>query len=870
MNRVLDILVQEGILDPKLLESSSSEALFGTTKRTHRQHVIHELVQTERTYVQHLEMLQEFKKAVEEQGVIPGDAVHDIFLNLNSLLDFQRRFLIRVEQTNDKPEDEQNWGALFVLYKDAFKVYEPYIANQKKCEEIAMLNFSQLRTVKCSPELRSMVDSQTVLTSFLLKPFQRLSKYPLLLRELRDKGDLDDALKADIDSGINAAQAALLAANDAVDLEERTEAVLELRERVEDWKGHRLDAFGELLLYGTFSVIKGDPTTSKGEEREVYGSFKRKKHKKTKLTESQYKIYLFENILLCCKEMQSTKKKNTGKQLQDRKGRPKLQLKGRIFMQNVTDTIVTSKPGGYHTERDIWGHEVTVAFPGSYTCQIFWKGDPGIEFFTIRFTTEETLRKWAEQVESQRRDHNSGRRSNQTGTTSVSTTQFDYLRNLQMDNPYIQDDDDDDDAAGTLVDSRASYSIGRNESNTSLPSRSRSATGESGPPMGGRVPPRQFPLGAQAPVLQVRTQQPPMSQQQGTASPNEWIMDSYFSPTAESPISTRSSGQSGMFPFPRQAMPNGWVPDEHARFTAPAIPRQQSRDGSMNGYPATARNAMQRPSLPPSAAFVGHMPQNRMRSASSPDIQPPGLTRRVVEPGSQPGVPELPPFPQHYAYQPSMLNRNQSTTPQAMGLPGPVGITGPVRSATSSPMTQRVPSRGGTSPYPIGTVHPPPMPRATPMGSIDRTITPLQPEMRSMTPASVDSSLRPVTPGSTASSGMLASGIPPVPSQPSGQNLPSQLKIKVHCPSAGSSMVLVVPSNISYQSLKDRIDAKLQRSTNLSLTTGSVRLKYLDDDDYVSIQSDEDVAMAFETWKEQSGPGAVGAGMYPEIELYCQ
>ena len=83
-------------------------------------------------------------------------------------------------------------------------------------------------------------------------------------------------------------------------------------------------------------------------------------------------------------------------------------------------------------------------------------------------------------------------------------------------------------------------------------------------------------------------------------------------------------------------------------------------------------------------------------------------------------------------------------------------------------------------------------------------------------------------------------------------------------------MVLVVPSNISYQSLKDRIDAKLQRSTNLSLTTGSVRLKYLDDDDYVSIQSDEDVTMAFETWKEQSGPGAVGAGMYPEIELYCQ
>lgn len=863
MNRVLDILVREGILDPNLPESNATDGLPGNTKRTHRQHVIHELVQTERTYVQHLEMLQEFKKVVEEQGVIPGDAVHDIFLNLNQLLDFQRRFLIRVEQTNDKSEDEQNWGSLFVLYKDAFKVYEPYIANQKKCETIAMLHFNQLKTVKCKPELRSMVDSQTVLTSFLLKPFQRLSKYPLLLRELRDKGDLDEIRKADIDAGIIAAQGALLAANAAVDREERNEAVQELRERVEDWKGHRLDAFGELLLHGNFSVIKGDPSTSKDQEREVTDPFVFRNGKKVALTESQYKIYLFENILLCCKEMQATKKKNIGKQLQDRKGRPRLQLKGRIFMQNVTDTIVTSKPGDYQLKRDIHGQEVTVYTAGSYTCQIFWKGDPGIEFFTIRFTTEETLRKWAEQVEMQRRDHLNGKK-HQTGTTSVSETEFEHLKNLNIPNPYREDDDDDDDddaASGTLVDSQTGYSIGRNESSTSL--RSRSATGDSGPPMGGRVPPRQFPLGAQAPVLQVRTQQPPMSQPPGASSPNEWIMDSYFSPTAESPISTRSSGQSGMFPFPRQIMSNGWVPDEHARFTAPAIPRQQSREGSVNGYQGNARNAMQRPSLPPSAATTGSMPQNRMRSASSPDIQHPIVSaRRTIEPGSQPGVPDLPPFPQHYAYQPAVLNRSQTTNPQGVVMTGPVGTAAPVRAATSSPTAQRLPSRGGPSPYPGGVQHPPPMPRAGTMGSIDRTISPQQPEMRSMTPASIDSALRPVTPGSIASTSRSAA--PPLSSD---QPLPSQLKIKVHCPSAGSSMVLVVPSNISYQSLKDRIDAKLQRSTNLSLSNGSVRLKYLDDEDFVSIQSDEDVTMAFETW---NGPGGVGAGMYPEIELYCQ
>lgn len=61
----------------------------------------------------------------------------------------------------------------------------------------------------------------------------------------------------------------------------------------------------------------------------------------------QYKIYLFEMILLCCKEMNANKQKNKvlGKSILDAKGRPRLQLKGRIFMQNVTDTVMSAKPG---------------------------------------------------------------------------------------------------------------------------------------------------------------------------------------------------------------------------------------------------------------------------------------------------------------------------------------------------------------------------------------------------------------------------------------------------------------------------------------------------------------------------------------------
>lgn len=61
----------------------------------------------------------------------------------------------------------------------------------------------------------------------------------------------------------------------------------------------------------------------------------------------QYHVYLFETILLCCKDINLNKPKNKLKStpLVDKRGKPKLQLKGRIFMQNVTDLVSLAKPG---------------------------------------------------------------------------------------------------------------------------------------------------------------------------------------------------------------------------------------------------------------------------------------------------------------------------------------------------------------------------------------------------------------------------------------------------------------------------------------------------------------------------------------------
>jgi cell division control protein 24 len=159
------------------IEAVEETAAPSGTQMSYRDHVIRELVDTERKYVQDLENLHELKKVIEQKGVITGDVVHDIFLNINAILDFQRRFLIRIETTNSQPELKQEWGLIFINYEEAFGIYQPFIANQRKAATIAKREFEKIS----SADHPVVVDFNT-LDGFLLKPMQRLIKYPQLLK----------------------------------------------------------------------------------------------------------------------------------------------------------------------------------------------------------------------------------------------------------------------------------------------------------------------------------------------------------------------------------------------------------------------------------------------------------------------------------------------------------------------------------------------------------------------------------------------------------------------------------------------------------------------------------------------------------------
>jgi cell division control protein 24 len=62
---------------------------------------------------------------------------------------------------------------------------------------------------------------------------------------------------------MEASNRVLMQANAAVDRELRNEALADLCTRVDDWKNHRVDHFGDLLLHGHFPVVTGKSDVQK-------------------------------------------------------------------------------------------------------------------------------------------------------------------------------------------------------------------------------------------------------------------------------------------------------------------------------------------------------------------------------------------------------------------------------------------------------------------------------------------------------------------------------------------------------------------------------------------------------------------------------
>ncbi|XP_016894997.1 proto-oncogene DBL [Cynoglossus semilaevis] len=242
-----------------------------------KRHVMRELIETERIYVEELLSVLLGYRAEMDNPELSGlltPILHSkrdvLFGNLPEIYNFHSRiFLQDLEGCLEAPEGV---GAYFLKRKESFQMYECYCQNKPRSDAL----WRQFSDCAFFQECQKKLEHKLGLDSYLLKPVQRLTKYQLLLKEL---------LKYSTDS------------EGTSELQEALTAMLDLLKSVNDsmhqisitgYEGD-LCELGHVLMQGSFSVWishKKGPTRMKELAR-----FK----------PMQRHLFLYERALLFCK-----------------------------------------------------------------------------------------------------------------------------------------------------------------------------------------------------------------------------------------------------------------------------------------------------------------------------------------------------------------------------------------------------------------------------------------------------------------------------------------------------------------------------------------------------------------------------------------
>ncbi|XP_023816065.1 triple functional domain protein isoform X5 [Oryzias latipes] len=215
--------------------------------------IMAELIQTEKTYVRDLRecmetYLWEMTSGVEE--IPPGivNKEHIIFGNIQDLFEFHYNiFLKELEKYEQLPEDV---GHCFVTWADKFQMYVNYCRNKPDSTQLILEHAGNY-----FDELQQRHRLANTISSYLIKPVQRITKYQLLLKELLtccEEG------KGEIKEGLEVMLSVPKRANDAMHL-----SMLEGFDE-------NLESQGELILQDSFQVWDPKTLIRKGRERHLF------------------------------------------------------------------------------------------------------------------------------------------------------------------------------------------------------------------------------------------------------------------------------------------------------------------------------------------------------------------------------------------------------------------------------------------------------------------------------------------------------------------------------------------------------------------------------------------------------------------------
>ncbi|XP_042906310.1 protein still life, isoform SIF type 1 isoform X4 [Parasteatoda tepidariorum] len=273
--------------------------------------VIMELLETEKTYVKHMSeviewyedatqknlcflcdgrlhhtehlnsLLEHYLEPMKKETFLSNSEVNALFGNIQEIVQFQRVFLQSLEEAIasevdfhrfDHPAQFKNvlfaLGNSFLYYADQFKLYSSFCASHSKAQKVlhpskckglrnkdhvcpaagegnsALLEFLQSRNPKGQHSFS--------LESYLIKPIQRILKYPLLLQQLKHLTDPNSQEHLHLSEALKGMERVAEHINEMQRIHEEYGAIFDhlSRQHYKSSRQHVDLSPGELLYYG--------------------------------------------------------------------------------------------------------------------------------------------------------------------------------------------------------------------------------------------------------------------------------------------------------------------------------------------------------------------------------------------------------------------------------------------------------------------------------------------------------------------------------------------------------------------------------------------------------------------------------------------
>ncbi|KAF9798807.1 hypothetical protein SFRURICE_020371 [Spodoptera frugiperda] len=167
--------------------------------------VLLELVDTERAYVKHLNnLLENYLEPLKKETFLSNAEINALFGNIQEIVTFQRQFLQNLEEALEAEPNFHHFefsnqfknalfavGNAFLYYVNHFKLYSSFCASHSKAQKVLHPNEGNQALQEFLAARNPKQQHSSTLESYLIKPIQRILKYPLLLQQLRNLTDVN-------------------------------------------------------------------------------------------------------------------------------------------------------------------------------------------------------------------------------------------------------------------------------------------------------------------------------------------------------------------------------------------------------------------------------------------------------------------------------------------------------------------------------------------------------------------------------------------------------------------------------------------------------------------------------------------------------